>query len=203
MNDYAQQIKDRVTMADILNYYGFRLVAGRMPCPFHNGKDSNFSARNRSYRCWVCGEHGDVITFVQRYFGLDFQSALAKINTDLNLGLPIGEKIDQERQREANRIAYERRKELERRKKRHQTLQKAYDDALSSFATLDKSAENLSSEVNLCGLEGMAGPDLYNIALDGISDETAYAVTHIDEAAYRMYETASDLAEYEREMRSS
>ena len=45
----------------------------RGPCPFHHGKDNNFSVTaNGGYKCFVCGESGDVFTFVQKHLGLDF-----------------------------------------------------------------------------------------------------------------------------------
>ena len=45
----------------------------RGPCPFHHGKDNNFSVTtNGGYKCFVCGESGDVFTFAQKHLGLDF-----------------------------------------------------------------------------------------------------------------------------------
>lgn len=44
----------------------------RGPCPFHHGKDPNFSVTPRGYNCFVCHESGDVFTFVQKHLGLDF-----------------------------------------------------------------------------------------------------------------------------------
>jgi DNA primase len=45
----------------------------RGPCPFHHGKNNNFSVSAKGgYKCFVCGESGDVFTFVQKHLGLDF-----------------------------------------------------------------------------------------------------------------------------------
>lgn len=44
----------------------------RGPCPFHHGKNPNFSVTDRGYNCFKCGESGDVFTFVQKHLGLDF-----------------------------------------------------------------------------------------------------------------------------------
>lgn len=143
MPNYADEIKSRVTMTDILNTYGFHLVMGRMPCPFHNGKDKNFSVmrNNRAYRCFVCGESGDQITFVERYFGLDFLNAVKKINDDFNLGLIIGSDAQRQQSDEARRKAQqeatERLRRVEERKRRGEVLRKRYDDALEAFASCD------------------------------------------------------------------
>ena len=50
----------------------------RGPCPFHQGKGPNFSvsARRRRFHCFVCGEGGDVFTFLQKRLGLDWPSSV-------------------------------------------------------------------------------------------------------------------------------
>ncbi|MEO7360498.1 MAG: DNA primase, partial [Gemmatimonadaceae bacterium] len=50
----------------------------RGPCPFHNGKGPNFAVvpGKGFYNCFVCGESGDVIKFVQKKLSMDFTSAV-------------------------------------------------------------------------------------------------------------------------------
>lgn len=50
----------------------------RGPCPFHQGKGPNFSVspRRRRFHCFVCGEGGDVFTFLQKRLGLDWPSSV-------------------------------------------------------------------------------------------------------------------------------
>ena len=49
----------------------------RGPCPFHHGKNNNFSVSpTGGYKCFVCGESGDVFTFVEKHLGLDFVEAV-------------------------------------------------------------------------------------------------------------------------------
>jgi DNA primase len=49
----------------------------RGPCPFHHGTHANFSVTPRGgYACFVCGEKGDVFTFIQKHLGLDFVGAV-------------------------------------------------------------------------------------------------------------------------------
>lgn len=50
----------------------------RGPCPFHGGRNPNFSVnpRTNSYHCFKCGESGDVFSFVQKRLGLDFVEAV-------------------------------------------------------------------------------------------------------------------------------
>ena len=50
------------------------------PCPFHNEKTPSFSINQdlQIFKCFGCGESGDVITFIQKIEGLDFPKALEK-----------------------------------------------------------------------------------------------------------------------------
>ena len=53
----------------------------RGPCPFHQGTHRNFSVsqRMRRYHCFVCGEGGDVFTFLQKRLGLDWPSSVRAV----------------------------------------------------------------------------------------------------------------------------
>lgn len=84
--DKVEIIKERITMYDVLRQYGFS-TEKRMPCPLHNGEDKNFEYKDKKWRCYShCGS-GDVISFVQKYFGLSFGDTLKKIDADFGLGL--------------------------------------------------------------------------------------------------------------------
>lgn len=49
----------------------------RGPCPFHQGTNNNFSVMPRGgYTCFVCGEKGNVFTFVQKRLGMTFVEAV-------------------------------------------------------------------------------------------------------------------------------
>jgi hypothetical protein len=92
--DYASEIKSRLTMPQVLSYYGFNINrAKRIPCPLHSGTDANCGVKEHYIHCFVCGESADVIKFTMRHFGLDFQSAISKLNEDFCLGLPIGHRV--------------------------------------------------------------------------------------------------------------
>ncbi len=49
----------------------------RGPCPFHQGTNNNFSVLPKGgYTCFVCGEKGNVFTFVQKRLGMTFVEAV-------------------------------------------------------------------------------------------------------------------------------
>ena len=92
----VQIIKDRLTMCEVLERYGYEPnKKGFMCCPFHLEKTPSMRIYEKDYHCFGCGEHGDVITFVQKLFNLSFQEALKKIDIDFGLNL-FGDKTFEE-----------------------------------------------------------------------------------------------------------
>lgn len=87
-NSPSEIVKDAVSMPDALSFYGFKTNRyGRMPCPLHNGRDKNFSYKQKNFKCYVCNKSGTVIDFVMELFGLNFSQAVERINSDFRLGL--------------------------------------------------------------------------------------------------------------------
>ena len=79
-DDVVEQVREA---ADIVSIVGELVKLKRVgssyrgPCPFHQGKDPNFSVTAKGgYHCFVCHEKGDVFTFVQKRLGLDFVEAV-------------------------------------------------------------------------------------------------------------------------------
>jgi CHC2 zinc finger len=52
----------------------------RIPCPFHNGTDKNFSIHGRYGHCFVCGEWCDAIKWLMRIEGKSFVEAVMILN---------------------------------------------------------------------------------------------------------------------------
>jgi len=48
-------------------------------CPFHAEKTPSFKVNPdmQQFYCWGCHEHGDVLSFIQKYKGLSFNAALS------------------------------------------------------------------------------------------------------------------------------
>lgn len=170
--DIAEQIKERITMHDVLGKYGFPADRKRTPCPLHGGDRDSFSvsASGRLFHCFVCGARGSVIDFVMLYFSLDFPSALAKLNEDFTLGLPIGRAVSRDELDEARKAEAARKREKTERDARMQAAERRYYDALDKWTALDRlrrEAAPLSPAVR-------------------VSDSYAYALNHIDCAEYEL-----------------
>ena len=94
MSDTIQQIKDKLSIVDVVSGYVKLERAGtsmRARCPFHAEKTPSFhvSAERGTYHCFGCGVGGDIFTFVQAIEGLDFKGVL-KILAE-RAGVPLVE----------------------------------------------------------------------------------------------------------------
>jgi len=81
MADTVQQIKDKLSIADVVSEYVKLERAGaslKGRCPFHSEKTPSFfvSPDRGSYHCFGCDVGGDMFTFIQEIEGVDFKGAL-------------------------------------------------------------------------------------------------------------------------------
>ena len=84
MDSDVQQIKDRINIVDIVGQYVKLRRAGRTYmglCPFHKERTPSFhvSPERGTYKCFGCGEGGDVFSFLQKMDGTDFPTALKQL----------------------------------------------------------------------------------------------------------------------------
>ena len=74
----------------------------RGPCPFHHGKNDNFAVMpSGGYKCFRCGEAGDVFTFAQKHLGLDFVEAVKWVGG--RAGIEVTEVAKRSEERDATR----------------------------------------------------------------------------------------------------
>lgn len=85
--DRITEIKNRVQLIDVLQDAGIKLIKNMACCPFHSEKTPSFSVKNNRYKCFSCGEGGDVIDFVSRYYNISPIEAEKKLDNDYNLGV--------------------------------------------------------------------------------------------------------------------
>ena len=135
MIDIVYIIKDRLSMQEVVEKYGFEVNrAHKMLCPFHNDGHPSMHVYSDNFHCFTCGAHGDVISFVQKLYGLDFQKAISKIDLDFGLNLPIDRKPtirEYFELKDAERVRTKKQKERE-------SIKKEYEEAYNEYAKLDR-----------------------------------------------------------------
>ena len=74
------ELKQNIDLLSVVESAGIELrrsgARHRGLCPFHSEKTPSFYVFPDKFHCFGCGEHGDVIDFVQKFHGLTFKDAL-------------------------------------------------------------------------------------------------------------------------------
>ena len=171
--DYASEIKSRLTTKEVFLHYGFEPDRnGNICCPLHSEKTPSLKIYDgdRGWTCFGCHKGGDAINFVREYFGLTFQDAIAKINTDFSLGFPIGERISLRQRREMEHRQRERQEERNREQRERERLEGEYWAAFDLWHKHDTNKRECAPK--------SPSDDLHPLFVE--------AVKNIDRAAYEL-----------------
>lgn len=79
--DERDEIRARINIVDLVGQSVLLKKAGKKwkgLCPFHADKNPSFDVDPTygTYRCWACGEHGDIFTWVMKTRHVEFVEAL-------------------------------------------------------------------------------------------------------------------------------
>ncbi|MBS7398064.1 MAG: hypothetical protein KIG32_06560 [Ruminiclostridium sp.] len=125
LHEIFQQAKERLDIRTVAEHYGLELDRiGKACCPFHHEKTPSFAINEAGqyFKCFGCGEGGDVITLAGKLLGISKPiDILKRLNADFSLGL------DLEKKEETPQEIKKRKLEAAKRK-RTKDLQKAFDD---------------------------------------------------------------------------
>lgn len=70
-----EEIKQRVTMTDVLHRYGIKIRNTNCICPFHDDETPSMQIHPDGFKCHACGESGDIFTFVMKKEDCSFKEA--------------------------------------------------------------------------------------------------------------------------------
>ena len=105
-------------MPQVAGHYGYEPNrSGFLRCPFHSGEHTaslKVYPGNGGWYCFGCGKGGGPVEFVRELFNLSKKEAVAKLNMDFSLGLPIGRQMSHDEKERLHREAAQRREEIER-----------------------------------------------------------------------------------------
>ncbi len=107
MHEIIEEIKLRNDIVDIISSYIHVKSAGvnyKALCPFHSEKTPSFSisTQKQMYKCFGCGEGGDVINFVMKMENVDFMEALEILARRSGIEIKKG-KISEESKQNLNK----------------------------------------------------------------------------------------------------
>ena len=81
-----QNVKYGVNCRETAEWYGVSVNRqDKALCPFHNDRHPSLYVADDHYYCFACGEHGDVIDFAAKLFGLPLYEAAQRLAADFHL----------------------------------------------------------------------------------------------------------------------
>ena len=79
-------VKTSINTREAVQRYGVEVNRhGKALCPFHNDRNPSLYVADDHYHCYACGEHGDVIDFTAKLFGLRLYEAAQKLAYDFGI----------------------------------------------------------------------------------------------------------------------
>lgn len=89
----VEEVRSRADLVEICGEHMDLKRVGkswRGPCPLHDGDDPNFSIDpgRQIFKCFVCGEGGDVFSFAMKHLGLDFPEAVRHVGERVGVEVP-------------------------------------------------------------------------------------------------------------------
>ena len=102
------RILDTVPIVDVVSQYVTLRKSGSNYfgcCPFHNERTASMSVSpaKRIFKCFGCGEHGNVIWFVHKIEGISYPEAVQQLAKQYNIDIKVEEKTHEELVRERER----------------------------------------------------------------------------------------------------
>lgn len=84
--DLFSTVKTNISTIDAAERYGIEVNRHRKAlCPFHNDRHTSLFVADDHYHCYACGEHGDVIDFTSKLYGLSLYDAAKKLAYDFGI----------------------------------------------------------------------------------------------------------------------
>jgi DNA primase len=89
----VEQVRQQADTVEILSEYTRLKRAGRTfrgPCPLHGGEGPNFSVDPSKgfYKCFVCGEGGNLFSFFMKHLGMTFPDAVRTVAERVGIEIP-------------------------------------------------------------------------------------------------------------------
>jgi len=199
----VDEIKSRCNIVDVIGRVVTLKKAGanyKGLCPFHNEKTPSFvvSEPKQIFKCFGCGESGDVITFVEKYYNLDFKGAAEMLARDYGIDL-TGAFTDQGNKkelyninREAARFFFKALRAKENPGYRYMAGRGITNDTLREFG-IGYADDNWTSLTDYLTGKGIDPKTLYELGLSSRSDKGRYYDKFRNRVIFPIINTAGEI----------
>lgn len=102
-NELANEIQNRCDIVDIISKYVVLTKRGKNYfglCPFHDDHNASMSVSpdKKIYKCFSCGESGNIFSFISKYNNISFQEAILILAKDQGYDVKIEKKENEKYQ---------------------------------------------------------------------------------------------------------
>lgn len=88
MPNNFDELRQRITIREILEDYGITVSGKRIACPIHDGNNkTSFSFTNSAFNCFSCGRRGGLVDLVMCLRDCDWNEALVYLENRTGLKL--------------------------------------------------------------------------------------------------------------------
>lgn len=110
----SEEIKQTLTMPELMRQYGIKVNHDMCRCPFH-GKDRHPSMKvfKDGANCFTCGWNGDVFKFYMDMEHVDFKTAFRALGGSYKRSKSLSDKVNRTARLSANKGQIERKKTAE------------------------------------------------------------------------------------------
>ena len=97
--EIIDEVKSKNDIVDVISSYINLNEKNKALCPFHDDHTPSFSVHKEKqiYKCFSCGESGNVITFVEKINGITFEEAVKMLadRAGIKLDIKTPKKVDE------------------------------------------------------------------------------------------------------------
>ena len=113
--EWLNSIKDLVSIEDVLGYLDIKYSGAQMLCPNPDHNDRHlgsctFDLQKGTYKCWACGDSGDIFSLVEKRCSCSFNEAVDYVINNYNSSHSV--KIEKKYRKEHNSFPFSK-KDLE------------------------------------------------------------------------------------------
>lgn len=140
----VEEIKQSITMTDLLARYGVKVRNKMCCCPIHKEKHPSMQVFKDGYYCYACGSHGDIFNFIQEMESCDFKSAF------ISLGGTYAE-YSTDKQKKLTQKKFQRQKEARQRQVDFETsFMQMFSNAISKCRMTIRNEEPYTDRWCIC-----------------------------------------------------
>lgn len=168
-----KEVISSVSLKSVMEQNGTTFIRNKCLCMFHNDRNPSMSIKNERYKCFSCGESGDVIDFIAKLYGYTPIQAVKYIIETQGLNIDMGGYQPDKEKQEADRKALEEKERKERAEKKvNDWINAMYRELCSVYRAFTDIKQDI------CDIED----------IDDITDKQVYVLQNYDYIEYLLDE---------------